>query len=295
VKLCGVALDIGSILSNLWEQNSHTCIFTSATLSIAHSMDYFKRKIGLAGGSETKTRCEIFESPFLPEQTFRCCLPAAPDPDSEEYPAFTADVLSLLMTTFQKNILVLFTSYSMLEAVYSCCKNLPFSSRCVILGQGISGNRQAILEEFKNSQPCVLLGADSFWEGIDMPGSACEIVVITRLPFQIPTHPLTKAIAKRIQEQDGDSFFSYSVPEAVIKFRQGTGRLIRDPKDRGALLVLDNRIITKNYGNRFRESLNGEIRPFTTVEELSIGLKSFFTSDNKPEPSSLRYVPLEDV
>jgi Rad3-related DNA helicase len=183
----------------------------------------------------------------------------------------------------------------MLEAVYSCCKNLPFSGRCVILGQGISGNRQTILDEFKNSRPCVLLGADSFWEGIDAPGNACEIVVITRLPFQIPTHPLTKAIAQKIQEQDGDSFFSYSVPEAVIKFRQGTGRLIRDPKDRGALLVLDNRIITKNYGKRFRESLNGEMRSFTTIEELLIALRSFFAGDNKPEPSSLRYVPIEEV
>ncbi len=295
VKLCGVALDIGSILSALWEKNGHTCIFTSATLSIAHSMDYFRQKIGLAGAHEARTRCESFESPFRPSQSLRCALPGSPDPDAKEYPPFIAGVVSSLVSAFQKNILVLFTANSMLEAVYSCCKSLPFSGACTILGQGISGTRQSILDEFKNSRPCVLLGADSFWEGIDMPGTACEIVIITRLPFQIPTHPLTKAVAQRIQKQAGESFFSYSVPEAVIKFRQGAGRLIRDRSDRGALLVLDNRIVTKNYGKRFSESLDGEMISFKTPDELLVGLRSFFSDDASPDAPSFHYVPFEEI
>jgi Rad3-related DNA helicase len=172
---------------------------------------------------------------------------------------------------------------------------MPFSSSCTVLGQGISGTRQSILDEFKASRPCVLLGADSFWEGIDMPGTACEIVVITRLPFQIPTHPLTKAIAERVQKQTGESFFSFSVPEAVIKFRQGIGRLIRDRKDRGALLVLDNRIIAKNYGKRFSESLDGEMKSFKTLEDLLVDLRLFFIGENLPEPSSFHYVPFEEI
>jgi ATP-dependent DNA helicase DinG len=295
VKLCGVTLDIGSILSQLWGQNKFACIFTSATLSVAHSMDYFKQKIGLVGPLEMRTRTESFESPFHSSQSLRCALPATPDPDSKEYPPFIADVLSSLISAFQKNILVLFTANSMLEATYSCCKNLPFSSACTLLGQGISGTRQSILDEFKASRPCILLGADSFWEGIDMPGTTCEIVVITRLPFQIPTHPLTKAIAERIKKQSGESFFSFSVPEAIIKFRQGIGRLIRDQKDRGALIVLDNRIVTKNYGKKFIESIDGEMESFETVENLITGLRSFFNGDNVQDLSSFHYVPLEDI
>jgi ATP-dependent DNA helicase DinG len=295
VKLCGVSLDIGAILSRLWEQNTQSCIFTSATLSVANSMDYFKRKIGLMGVNESKTRCESFKSPFSPLQTLRCCLPAAPEPDAPDYPVFTAEVISSLITAFQKNILVLFTSYSMLEAVYSCSKNLPFFNHCTILAQGISGNRQTILDEFKNCRPCVLLGADSFWEGVDIPGNSCEIVIIARLPFQIPTHPLTKALAQRVQKEEGESFFSYAVPEAVIKFRQGTGRLIRDQKDRGILLTLDKRILTKKYGERFRKSLDGETRSFASIEELLNGARSFFSDPGKPELSSLRYVPFEEV
>jgi ATP-dependent DNA helicase DinG len=295
VKLCGVTLDIGSILSHLWEQNERACVFTSATLSVARSLDYFKQKIGLAGANESKTRCELFESPFHHSQTIRCSLPSVPDPDAPEYPAFVAGLLASLFSEFRKNVLVLFTANSMLEAVYSCCKNLPFSSQCTILGQGISGTRQAILDEFKNSRPCILLGADSFWEGIDMPGASCEIVVITRLPFQMPTHPLTKALAQRMQKLAGESFFSFSVPEAVIKFRQGSGRLIRDRSDRGALLVLDNRIITKNYGKRFCESLDGEMKSFATADELMIGLRSFFAGESAQQPDSIYYVPLEEA
>jgi ATP-dependent DNA helicase DinG len=295
VKLCGVALDIGAILSRLWEQNGSACIFTSATLSIGGSMDYFRRKIGLAGVSEAKTRCELFKSPFSPSQMLSCSLSAAPDPDDRDYPRSTADVISSIMTAFQKNILVLFTSHSMLEAVYSCCRNLPFSGQCTILAQGISGARQTILDEFKNSRPCVLLGADSFWEGIDVPGATCEIVIIARLPFQIPTHPLNKALADRIQKEEGESFLSYSVPEAVIKFRQGTGRLIRDRNDRGILLVLDKRITTKNYGARFSAPLGGNIKSFASTDELLGGIEAFFSDATQQDLSSPRYVPFEEV
>jgi ATP-dependent DNA helicase DinG len=295
IKLCGVALDISSILSKLWEENNHACVFTSATLSVSQSMDYFKQKAGLIGPNESKTRCESFKSPFAAEQSLRGALRSAPDPDSREYPAFIADFISTLMVTFKKNILVLFTSHAMLESVYSCCNKLPFSSQYTILGQGITGSRQTILDEFKTSRSSVLLGADSFWEGIDVPGKACEIVVITRLPFQIPTNPLVKAIAQRIESSTGDSFFSYSVPEAVIKFRQGTGRLIRTSEDRGALLVLDNRILSKNYGKCFRNSLDGEVRSFSSVAEMMDDLTTFFASDGASQPSSLTYTPFDEL
>jgi len=295
VKLCGVPLDVGSILSRIWENNPGACIFTSATLAVSRSLDYFKQKVGLIGINDAKTRCEMFESPFKPTQTFRAAMRSCHDPDSPEYPGYIASVITSLMLKFKKNILALFTSNAMLEAVYTQCKQSPVMSESTLLAQGITGTRQTILDEFKQSERCVLLGADSFWEGIDVPGKACEIVIIPRLPFQVPTHPLTKAIAEKVERQSGESFFSYAVPEAIIKFRQGIGRLIRSPQDRGALIILDKRILTKNYGKRFRGSLDGEVAGFETVENLLQALDGFFNEAPVSESSSFTYEPIEEV
>jgi Rad3-related DNA helicase len=294
IKLCGVPLDIGSILSGLWEHTTSGCVFTSATLAVSRSLDYFKQKVGISGPNEAKTRSEIFKSPFSPHQAFRAAMRSSPDADAPEYPGYIASIVAALMSKFNKNILVLFTSNVMLESVYTQCKQLQDLNESNLLAQGITGTRQTILDEFKQSKRCVLLGADSFWEGIDAPGKACEFVIIPRLPFQVPTHPLTKAIAQNIERQAGESFFSYSVPEAIIKFRQGIGRLIRSPLDRGALIVLDKRIITKNYGTRFCKSLDGEVVSFESVEALLQSLTVFF-NDDCVEPSGLTYSPIEDI
>ena len=295
IKLCGVPLDIGSILSRIWESNNSGCIFTSATLAVSRSLDYFMQKAGLVGSNSAKTRGETFESPFKPEQTLRAAMQNSPEPDSPEYPVYIADTISSLMSAFRKNILVLFTSNAMLEAVYSHCKLLPAMNEITLLAQGITGPRHAVLEEFKNSEQCVLLGADSFWEGIDVPGKACEIVIIPRLPFLVPTHPLTKALSDRMSLKAGESFFSYSVPEAIIKFRQGTGRLIRSPQDRGALIVLDKRIVTKNYGKRFIRSLDGDMNFFSTIDDIIKSLESFFSGKAEEENSGITYTPFEDM
>jgi predicted DnaQ family exonuclease/DinG family helicase len=207
IKLCGVPLDIGSILSGLWEHTTSGCVFTSATLAVSRSLDYFKQKVGISGPNEAKTRSEIFKSPFSPHQAFRAAMRSSPDADAPEYPGYIASIVAALMSKFNKNILVLFTSNVMLESVYTQCKQLQDLNESNLLAQGITGTRQTILDEFKQSKRCVLLGADSFWEGIDAPGKACEFVIIPRLPFQVPTHPLTKAIAQNIERQAGESFF----------------------------------------------------------------------------------------
>jgi Rad3-related DNA helicase len=140
----------------------------------------------------------------------------------------------------------------------------------------------------------VLLGTDSFWEGIDVPGETCEIVVIPRLPFPVPTHPLNLAIAEKMTKLHGEAFMSYAVPEAVIRFRQGCGRLIRTSTDRGALVVLDNRIINKGYGRQFIRSLDGDFQSFNDVPEMLGRIKSFF--DEAPAPvSTVSYIPFDEV
>jgi ATP-dependent DNA helicase DinG len=295
IKLCGVPLDIGTILSKQWENNTGACIFTSATLAVSRSLDYFMQKTGLTQSNREKTRAETFESPFNPGQTFNAAIQNIPEPDSLEFPAGIATAIAALMKAFGKNILVLFTSNAMLESVYTLCRNNPDLSNATLLAQGITGPRSTVLDEFKNSERSVLFGADSFWEGIDVPGKACEIVIIPRLPFQVPTHPLTKAISEKISSQNGESFFSYSVPEAIIKFRQGTGRLIRSSLDRGVMLVMDKRILTKNYGKKFSKSLKGELNVFDTIDDMLVSVKNFFDGSYTYDNKKITYIPFEEL
>jgi ATP-dependent DNA helicase DinG len=295
-KLCGVPLDVGALLSEIWELMQGAVIFTSATLSIAESFDYFKRTTGVAFHEE-RTTADLFKSPFSGRQTIAGAVRQSPLPDAPDFPDFVGRTIIKLHTAYSKNILVLFTANSMLSAVYTLLRDHSSIAKQQLLSQGSGGSRQILLEEFKKGSGMILLGTDSFWEGIDVPGEACEIVVIPRLPFPVPSHPLTQAIAQRMQQKTGESFFSYSVPEAVIKFRQGAGRLIRSASDRGALMVLDNRIVTKGYGRQFIRSLDTPVTAFETAEDFISSITAFFASDNTGggDVAETTYVPLEDV
>jgi len=293
VKLCGVPLDIGGILSEVWKRCNGGVIFTSATISICRSVDYFKRAVGLLD-HDHRTVAAFFQSPFGAHQSIMGAVKNSPEPDSPEFPAFVADTIVRLHTEFNKNILVLFTANSMLNAVNDLLRADQKIDNGKILAQGASGSRQNILEQFRANQRMILLGTESFWEGIDVPGEACEIVIIPRLPFPVPSHPLTLAICKRMEQINGESFFSYSVPEAIIKYRQGAGRLIRTVNDRGALIVLDNRILTKGYGKQFIRALEGDFKNFEDTSTMIFSIKKFFEADPSAEVSTLKYIPLED-
>lgn len=294
-KLCGVPLDIGGLLSEIWERCSGAVVFTSATLSISKSVEYFKRGSGLIP-YESRTFTGYFKSPFNVNQAIYGGMKTAPDLDGPQFLNFVAETICKLHQEFEKNILVLFTANSMLNSVYELLKADTGVDRVKLLAQGVSGTRNTILEQFKQSQRMILLGTDSFWEGIDVPGEACEIVIIPRLPFPVPTHPLTQALSKRIEQIHGESFFAYSIPEAVIKFRQGVGRLIRTSSDRGALIVLDNRILTKGYGKQFIRSIDCDFKNFADVSNMIDDIKEFFATDLIDIPLSNVYnVPLEDL
>ena len=294
-KLCGVPLDIAQILSSVWSRCRGAIVFTSATLSVARSVDYFFTTVGLDALRE-RTAVSFYAAPFDSHQTIMGAIRSTPDPDSREFPSSIASLVADLHFTLRKNILVLFTSNAMLSETYTRLRAHPSISKENILAQNISGGRHALLEHFKADRQMILLGTDSFWEGIDVPGEACEIVIITRLPFPVPTHPLTMALSEKMTHIHGESFMSYAVPEAVIRFRQGCGRLIRSTTDRGALLVLDNRIVTKGYGKHFTRSLDGEFRTFNDKTEALDGIKCFFTGGNDDAAvSTVTYVPFDEV
>lgn len=282
VKLCGVPLDIGAILGSVWAGNEGGVVFTSATMSVAGDFSYFLPKLGLTGELAQRTVSKVFPSPFGAHQALCVTATAAPDPDSADYVRYAAEVLSWVHRRLGKNTLALFTSHAMLKAVHSALRSARGVPKELLLAQGVTGNRNVLLEQFRGLRGAVLLGADSFWEGIDAPGEACEIVVIARLPFPVPTHPLTQALAKKCEEANGESFISYSIPEAVIKFRQGTGRLIRSPSDRGVIVVLDNRVATKGYGARFMQSIAADFQATSSPEEMVAAAAGFFGGERRP-------------
>ncbi|MDG5813898.1 helicase C-terminal domain-containing protein [Chitinispirillales bacterium ANBcel5] len=292
-KICGVPLDISSILSDVWERCNGGVVFTSATLATGKSTDYFRRAVGLMPFDD---RCASvqYQSPYSSDQMIAGGIKEGPDVNNPAFGEYVANTITTLHQELNRNILVLFTSTSMLKSVYNSIKGRSEIGHSNLLVQGYSGSRHAMLEQFKQGSGMILMGTDSFWEGIDAPGKSCEIVIIPRLPFPVPTHPLTRAVAQKFETQNGESFFCYSVPEALIKFRQGAGRLIRTSEDRGALLVLDNRILVKGYGKQFIRSLDTEFNDFESGENMVEKMTEFFDGETQAT-STVRYVPLEDV
>jgi ATP-dependent DNA helicase DinG len=178
-----------------------------------------------------------------------------PDPRDESYSAALAEWVARFVEDTDGRAFVLFTSHRAMQQLAAEMEPFFVRQKMNLLVQGKSAPRSQLLEQFKNTPRSVLFGTDSFWMGVDVPGDALSNVIITRLPFAVPDHPLTEAKLELIQARGGDAFTEYSLPEAILKLRQGVGRLIRTKSDRGIIVILDNRIVTKTYGRAFLKAL----------------------------------------
>ena len=177
--------------------------------------------------------------------------------------------------TSRGNAFVLFTSYGMLKKVYEELQEKFEQHRYLVMKQG-DDHRQSLLNKFRENNYSVLFGTDSFWEGVDVVGEALRCVILVKLPFQVPSEPIVEARSEAIRNEGGNPFFEYAVPRAIVKFKQGFGRLIRNRHDRGCIVCLDSRLMTKNYGRSFINSLPPCLHLFRPGDKIPQEMHNFY-------------------
>jgi len=267
VFLQATPIDVGQILRECLWSKLETSVLTSATLAVGGGFDYIRQRLGLDHAREL-----IVASHFDYEsQAILYVPPDLPDPRTPQFAGEAAGVIRRLLEITRGRAFVLFTSYAQMNEIYErLLGQLDFP----MLKQG-DAPKSALLEEFRRTPHAVLFGTSSFWQGVDVQGEQLSCVIIDRLPFAVPSDPVVAARVKAIDAGGGNAFFEYQVPSAVITLKQGFGRLIRSLHDRGLLALLDNRILKKQYGRVFVESLP----PYSRTTDLG-KVEEFFRADS---------------
>ena len=256
-----VKVDI--ILQDMLFNSDFPVILTSATLSVNNSMKYYRERVGYTNGPEI-----TLGSPFnYQKQVKLYTTRKIPLPGDKNYEEELIKHTEHFIRKTHGKAFVLFTSYYLLKKAAEELREPLAKEGITIYVQGEGLSRTSMLNEFRKDINSVLFGTSSFWMGVDVPGESLSNVIITKLPFAVPSHPLIQARAEKVEETGKSSFMHYSLPEAVLKFKQGIGRLIRSKDDKGIIVILDSRIVTKHYGKMFLNSIPQS--PVVTYSDLT--------------------------
>ncbi|MGA9769380.1 MAG: ATP-dependent DNA helicase [Blastocatellia bacterium] len=260
VFLHATPIDVSGLLEEKLFSCVHSAVLTSATMTAGRSFDFIKGRLGITNAQEL-----MVESHFDFKSQAVLYLPKGmPDPRSREFLDASVDQIVQILEATRGRAFVLFTSVASMRETYERVRGMiDFPS--FIQGQG---SKIGLLDRFRKTEGAVLFATSSFWQGVDVQGEALSCVIISKLPFAVPTDPVVAARQKYIDEQGGNSFYEYSVPQAAITLKQGLGRLIRSATDRGVLSILDPRVKTKSYGRYFLQSIP-QCHVTTNIEEAA--------------------------
>ena len=241
-------IDVSGMLRESLFDRIPTCVLTSATLTVAESFEYYRQHIGMNAGRQLALSTEF----NLRDQAMLYVPARMPDYRHSAYLPRAVQEIKDIVRASRGRAFVLFTSYQQMLAAFDLVsEDLPYP--CLM--QTREGGKSRLLDEFKATPNAVLFGTSSFWQGVDVKGEALSAVIIDKLPFQVPSDPLVSARMSKIEREGGSAFANYQLPTAILKLKQGLGRLIRSKTDRGILAILDNRLSTKSYGKLFMASL----------------------------------------
>ncbi len=272
-------IDVGPLMQkSIWPAVG-SAVLTSATLTVADNFSATKSALGLEGWDERPVRELIVESPFRLEEQMRMAVPMyLPDPRGSD-PLFVealGELAALIVEQHHRATVILCTSNDMVERLTQIIAPAAKRAKRPLFSQGRSSSPIELLAEYRKHRHGILIGAATFWEGIDLVGESLEILIVSKIPFDVPTDPWFAARCESVQNGGKDPFREYSVPAATLRLRQGVGRLIRHASDRGFVIIADPRLVNSRYGETIRKSLPVWLRPVRSAEELLSGISTFF-------------------
>lgn len=284
VALASVPLDLAGVLRETLFDRVETIVLTSATLAVGDDFSFLTDRLGLGGGFSRLKYQVVLPSPFdFAAQCLFAVPTDAPDPRSDEpgHGEAVAQAIVQLAHASDGGMFVLFTSHAALRRAAERVRR-AVAHRWPLLVQG-EGQRDLLLRRFREAGSAILLGTDSFWEGVDVPGPALRVLLLAKLPFQAPNEPLTAARLERLAEQGLDGFTHYLVPRAALKLKQGFGRLIRSRRDVGVVVLMDHRVVSRRYGAVLQASLPPAQRLIAPWAAIRSAVEAFFSAHGSGE------------